>query len=266
MDAKDLYAALAVQFQPEACTEVFPVKGLQTDHCRQVERVYTATFASREVFNALKHSDARRCVLFTHHPVPQRPVDATDYPPISKEDLALMRAREISLFSYHIPLDRNGPYSPGTNLVRVLGATPRAAFYLQNGVYMGLICDSPFRTAEEAADTLGALLGHRTSLYPYGGSVLENGRLAVMCGGAKDATIYEFLRAQGCNAFITGVTSLRAAICPPIHKAAQRAGVSLIGGTHYSTEKFAPMAMVDFFKALRLPCEFLSETPQLDEL
>lgn len=263
MDAKELYAALAVQFQPESCTEVFPIKGLQTDHCRQVERVYTATFASREVFDALERSDARRCVLFTHHPVPQRPVNASDYPPISKEDLALMRAREISLFSYHIPLDRNGPFSPGTNLVRALDATPREAFYFQNGVNMGLICDSPFHTAEEAADALGALLGHRTSLYPYGGS---DGSLAVMCGGSKDATICELLRAQGCNAFITGVTSLRAAICPPIHKAAQRAGVSLIGGTHYSTEKFAPMAMVDFFKALRLPCEFLPETPQLDEL
>ena len=50
------------------------------------------------------------------------------------------------------------------------------------------------------------------------------------------------------------------------HAAAKAAGVSLVGGTHYSTEKFAVMEMVKFFQNLGLEAEFLPETPNFAEL
>ena len=42
--------------------------------------------------------------------------------------------------------------------------------------------------------------------------------------------------------------------------------VSLVGGTHYSTEKFALIAMTRFFEGLGLECTFLPETPNFEEL
>ena len=47
---------------------------------------------------------------------------------------------------------------------------------------------------------------------------------------------------------------------------AQKNAVSLVGGTHYSTEKYAVMEMVKFFENLGLECEFLPETPNFEEL
>jgi hypothetical protein len=50
------------------------------------------------------------------------------------------------------------------------------------------------------------------------------------------------------------------------HEEAQKNAVSLVGGTHYSTEKYAVMEMVKFFENLGLECEFLPETPNFEEL
>ncbi|MBR4860573.1 MAG: hypothetical protein IKU09_00055 [Firmicutes bacterium] len=38
------------------------------------------------------------------------------------------------------------------------------------------------------------------------------------------------------------------------------------GGCHYSTEKYAPMAMVKFFEGLGMEAEFIEEAPHLSEM
>lgn len=54
MKAETLYQRLAHTFQPDTCTEVFPVIGLQADNAEEIRRVYTATFASPQVFRQLE--------------------------------------------------------------------------------------------------------------------------------------------------------------------------------------------------------------------
>jgi hypothetical protein len=39
-----------------------------------------------------------------------------------------------------------------------------------------------------------------------------------------------------------------------------------LGGTHYSTEKFACMAMTKYFEKLGLPSEFIEDAPGLADL
>ena len=163
MKSSTLYRWLEWTFQPQTCTEVFPVIGLQEDNTEEITRVYTATFASPEVFEQLERLDANTCMLFTHHPKPQRLNTADPPPQISQKWLDFLKERRISLFTYHIPLDRNSPFSPGVNLARALGAEPYDSFFEQNLVRMGVVCTSPFSTATELAQAMERVVGHATT-------------------------------------------------------------------------------------------------------
>ena len=266
MKAKDLYNALEQEFRPWECTEVFSSMGLQFDHTDVVNKVYTAAFVSDEVMDQMEARDTTDCLLFTHHPVPQKQDLTKDSPPPSPQLIARLKARRISVFNYHIPLDRVSPWSPGTNLAKAVGLTPYESFYEQNLVKMGLLCDSPFRMLTEFAHAAEQALGHPVKIYPYGGEELPEGKVSLMGGGASNPNIYAELREKGIRVFFTGMTSPEIPWVARNHAAAKAAGVSLVGGTHYSTEKFAVMEMVKFFQNLGLEAEFLPETPNFAEL
>ena len=266
MKAKDLYNALEQEFQPWECTEVFSSMGLQFDHTDVVNKVYTAAFVSDEVMDQMEARGATDCLLFTHHPVPQKQDLTKDSPPPSPQLIARLKARRISVFNYHIPLDRVSPWSPGTNLAKALGLTPYEEFYEQNLVRMGLLCHSPYQTLSQLARAAEQAFGHPVKVYPYGGEDLREGRVAIMGGGASNPDIYAQLREKGINVFLTGMTSPNIPWAARNHEEAQKNAVSLVGGTHYSTEKYAVMEMVKFFENLGLECEFLPETPNFEEL
>ncbi len=266
VSADKVNKALDEYFRPWECTEVFPKIGEQYHYADELEKVYTACFADEEVFAELQRRGAHDCMLFTHHPAPQKTALDADYPPLSELSLKIMKENRINLFAYHIPLDRNGVYSPGNNLAKVMGARPFGEFYLQNKVLMGVLCDTDLKTRSDVVECLEKTLGHECRCYPYGSEELMGGRIAIMGGGAKDTTIYDYLIEQGVNCFICGVTNPGAAWIQAIHDAAKKAGVNLIGGTHYSTEKFAPKAMCDFFEKLGLESEFIESAPKLSEL
>ena len=264
--AQEIYAALEAEFRPWECTEVFDTIGLQYENTENIRKVYTATFASGEVLDELERRGATDCLLFTHHPVPQKENLMKEYPPIPQELVERLAANRITLFTYHIPLDRIGPWSVGVNLAKAIGVNPFEEFYEQNRVRMGLLCDSPYESVSQLADAIAAVLGHPVKIYPYGDDMLTGGRMALMGGGASNPAIYEELRSKGINVFFTGMTTQRVPWIARIHEAAKAAGVTLIGGCHYSTEKFAPMEMVKFFQGLGLEAEFIEETPHLDEM
>ena len=265
LSAQEVYAALEQEFRPWECTEVFSVKGLQFHNTDTINKVYTATFVSEEVMDQLEARDARDCMLFTHHPVAQRKDLTKNSPPLPESLVQRFRERHITVFNYHIPLDRVSPWSPGTNLAKAIGLAPYEPFYEQNLVKMGLLCDSPFHTLTEFAKAVEQALGHPVKVYPYGGEELPGGKVSLMGGGASNPNIYEELREKGIRVFLTGMTSPEIPWVARNHAAAKAAGVSLVGGTHYSTEKFAPMEMVKFFQSLGLESEFLPETPNFAE-
>ena len=266
MPAQEIYAALEREFRPWECTEVFSTMGLQFDNTDVVHKVYTATFVSREVLEVMEGRGDTHCLLFTHHPVSQKEDLMHDSPPVAQDIVERLKARNISVFNYHIPLDRVSPWSPGTNLAKALGVTPYEEFYEQNLVRMGLLCHTPFTTVTQFAQRVREVLGHEIRVYPYGDEQLMGGNIALMGGGASNPNIYAELREKGINLFFTGMSSPNIPFCARNHAAAKAAGVSILGGTHYSTEKYAVMEMVKFFEGLGLESEFLPETPNFEEL
>lgn len=266
MDAYELYQRLEWSFQPETCSDVFPKKGLQLDNTSVIRKVYTATFASSEVMEQLLKKNASECLVFTHHPKQQRKQTQDPPPELDQKWIDMMKERKISLFSYHIPLDRNGPFSPGNSLAKAINAVPFDSFYEQNEVRMGVICTTPYSTTSELQKALTDAVGHPTKLYLYGKEHLRGNRIAIMAGGAKSTSVYEQLSHWETDIMITGVTDPNTPWVAKIHEAAKNSGVSLLGGTHYSTEKFALIEICRYFNALGMPSEFISETPRLEEL
>ncbi|SHI83654.1 Nif3-like dinuclear metal center hexameric protein [Lutispora thermophila] len=266
MRALDIYNKLEKYFKPEQCTDVVK-NGIQYHNAEEIEKVYTATFASESVISEILMRGQKNVLLFTHHPLPQR--KPPDYGPseISRRLIMEMKENKVSLFSYHIPLDRNGVYSPGNNLAKAMGIIPYDEFYFQNNVFMGVLCNSHFATVYEAKERLEQAIDHKAKLYCYGDSYLNDGRIAIMAGGASNLDIYEYLADKGVNTFITGVTNpKKAEWIAEIHEKAKENGINLIGGTHCSTEKFACIAMLDFFRGMGLESEFIDEEPDFCDL
>ena len=64
---------------------------------------------------------------------------------------------------------------------------------------------------------------------------------------------------------ITGVTIVNKN-SEKSHKFEKENHINLLGGTHYSTEKFAPIEMCKYFSNLGLPSEFVEDEPDLYDL
>lgn len=64
---------------------------------------------------------------------------------------------------------------------------------------------------------------------------------------------------------VTGITAQRPH-SQSAHDFAKEHGISLLGGTHYSTEKFACIAMCEYFEKLGLEAEFIPEEPLFEDL
>lgn len=266
ISASFLYARLEEQFKPSRCTDVFPKVGLQMDNTDKIHKVYTATFANPTVISEILSRGEKDILLFTHHPRPPMPNLGTGYVDIPEDMVEEMSRNRISLFSYHIALDGGGYYSPSYTLGRAIGANIYDFWYFQNGVNIGSLCQSRFHTVNELADRFAETLGHRVSCYPYGGNELRDGKFAIMPGCAKSVEAYSHLRDIGVTAMVTGVTAKTADWVDAVHKAAEENGIALLGGTHCSTEQFAPRTMCGYFENLGIESEFIPEAPNMNEI
>ncbi|MEA5059180.1 MAG: Nif3-like dinuclear metal center hexameric protein [Candidatus Pelethousia sp.] len=267
VNANELYEALEQCFEPDRYTELFPQIGLQYHNTDRIERIYTATFASIPVLRSILDKNTKNSLLFTHHPVPPKPNEDGNYGVIPQDLLEEMQDKKLTLFSYHIAMDCNNKYSPARTLAKALGMQPYAPFYPQNGGYIGVLCHTErTSTVTGISAALQRVLGHEVKVYGFGEDALTSKNVAVMPGGAKNRDIYAFLRQQNINVFITGVTNENISWVKETHDKAREYGVNILGGTHYSTEKFAPMAMAEFFDQFGLQTEFIPDLPNLADL
>lgn len=266
IESKKIYRILEEFFKPCECTDIFDKIGIQYHNTDTVTKVYTSTFASRKAIETVLSKNEKNIMLFTHHPVPPKLDENLPYPDIPKDLIREMQKNKVSLFSYHIPLDRHNPYSPSNTFAIEMGLTPYDTFYLQNGVSMGELCNSNYININEIEDKMETLLGHTVNLYKYGTEFIQNGRVAVMSGCAKNPLIYSYLKDIGINVFLTGVTNQDITWVPLIHENAKENGINIIGGTHYSTEKFAAVKMTKFFERLGIQSEFIEESPNLGDI
>jgi len=108
-------------------------------------------------------------------------------------------------------------------------------------------------------------VGHEVKLYNYGSNAIAWEKIALVAGGGMDTEMLKEIAAEGINTLVTGVTVLND-FSKERHDFAKEHGINIIGGTHYSSEKYACIAMCDYFETLELKAEFIADEPCMADL
>lgn len=187
---------------------------------------------------------------------------------IPVDTLKLFRERKISIYNLHVPLDANGKYGTTKNLALALGVKQISEFLEYGGVYVGIIGATEYQTLLQLKKRFENVVNHEVALYQYGDDVIMNYTVALAAGGGNIDTVYPYLRKQGVNTYITGIASMRSGFSPAIeaHSMAEKNEINILAGTHYSTEKFACMKMVEYFSQFGIQSEFVPDMPCMEDM
>lgn len=278
MEAQELYKKLDKNFKLDLCKDDWSYidyndyysdnfknryMGVLLDNSQVIDSVYTAVFPSDKVLDYILNFKKENILLFTHH---AQIWDLVNYfNDISLKLLPKLKKNKISIYTIHVPLDMNGEYSTGTNLARALEITPEGEFYEYFGVKVGIIGRTKLNTPEELAEKLSSLVGHKTKLWKYGSDEILDHKVAVVGGGGNTIEGIEEITELGINTYVTGITVLND-LSKKVHEFEKEKEINLIGGSHYSTEKFACIAICEYFKEIGLECEFIEDDPILEDI
>ncbi len=238
--------------------------GLVCDNTSEINSVYTAVFPSEEVMKFILKTGKKNILLFVHHPSIW---DIRAAPKIffqmNKNLLEEFKKNKISIYNLHVPLDNYSDYSTSKTLAKKLGLKEIEPFAPYFGGLAGVIGKTKLGLSALKAE-FEKIAGHKTVLYNYG-TEIKNSLVGVTAGGGNQIETLEELKKRGINTFITGV-SIKNDHSKKEHDYAKENKINILGGTHYSTEKFACIKMCEYFKKIGLPCEFIEDKPILEDM
>ncbi|MFW9788113.1 MAG: Nif3-like dinuclear metal center hexameric protein [Candidatus Thorarchaeota archaeon] len=282
MKAEQLFASLDEEFELDKLTddewgnldlgdnitENFKTTrmGLALDNTDEIHNVYTAVFPSERVLDRIISSDERNVLLFTHHPMIWDPRPGEHpFRNIPHRYLDQLKKRAISYYSIHVPLDRNGPYSTTVSLAKAIEIDIEDEFFDYFGVKAGIIGKTECKTVSNLVAQFEDSVGHPVRTWAYGSPEISNQRVALVAGGGNYPEIAEEISGTDVRNFITGVTMKVANYEPSLrfHELCEEHKINVISATHYSTEKFACIAVLKFFDRLGLSAEFIEDEPNI---
>lgn len=282
MNAYELYNLIDNDFELNSCVDYWEMKfseyiaddfknksmGLVLDNTCTINKVYTAVFPTYAILDKLLHSGEKDILLFTHHP---KIWDITKVPAfidISEDYLKRLKENKISMYTLHTPLDKNGQYSTSVNLANILDIKINEEFCEDEGVKIGIIGSTNLNHIEQLYIKVSGTTGHTVKLFRYGNNIIKGSKVALIAGGGNISDILPELHEKGINTFITGVTRIEEKFEPSVifHKIANELGINIIGATHYSTEKYACIEVVKYFKNLKIKAEFMEGIYDLEDL
>lgn len=164
-----------------------------------------------------------------------------------------------------MPLDNYGKYSTSVTLAKALGVKPKKAFAPYFGAMAGVFGKSNCKTVQDLKNKFQKIVKHEVSLYNYGNNEIIDSNVAIIAGGGNEVDFLKEISKAGINTFVTGLT-VKNVYYSEAHRYAEKRGINILGGTHYSTEKFACMSMVDYFTEFGLPSEFIENDPIIEDM
>ncbi len=238
--------------------------GIVCDNADKITKVYTAVFPEDNVMQRILEEKRENVMLFMHHPLiwDIRKSPAVFQPP-KREYLEEFKKRNISIYVLHVPLDNYGEYSTSKTLADAIGVKIEKPFASYFGSLAGVICSTNLNF-NNLKKKFAEVLGHEVKDYRYGDEIKDR-KIAVVGGGGTDLDVLKEMVQLGVNTIATGIVVLNNH-SSPAHKFAKEHKINLLGGTHYSTEKFACQAMCNYFKKLGLESEFIPGEPVMKDL
>ena len=240
--------------------------GLVCDFAKEIKKVYTAVFPSEDIMRKILDSGASDAMFFIHHPAIWDIRRAPEvFQQMNPKLLQQFKERKISIYNLHVPLDHYGEYSTGVTLAKALDTKPKKAFVPYFGSLCGVIAKTSFTTIEDLRNKFQEAVGHKVSLYKYGDDKIKNKTIAIIAGGGNQLEMLKEIAKAGINTFVTGITA-KNNHSKTAHEFLEKNKINVLGGTHYSTEKFSCIAMVDYFKKIGLAAEFVEDKPVMEDM
>jgi putative NIF3 family GTP cyclohydrolase 1 type 2 len=238
--------------------------GLMVRGIGDVERAVTCVFPSDRVAASLEPGT----LLFSEHPL-----DFADEPgflPLARESFETLKGRACGFFHAHAPLDMHPEVSPSRLCARGVGLEGLEEYYpIADGIPGGAAIVGESRLSLEGlAEAFRAFLGPEIKVHVITRPRFEAGRVAVVAGGGADVDILGASIERGCQTYVTGnaATNIRLDWVQEKVRAfrelAEEAEVALIDAMHYGMEKPPQLEMVEWFRRLGLPAEFVPDGPK----
>jgi putative NIF3 family GTP cyclohydrolase 1 type 2 len=243
--------------------------GIMLDNADEIDKVYTSTFPDMTILDDILSRNETNILFLSHHAMGYDPMlDGFPFYNIPITYLKKLKERRISFYVLHIPLDKNGTYSTSVNLAKELQLQITAEFCEYLGSKVGVICKTSFTKLEDFALHVENVMGHAINIRRYGDEIIERKTVGVAAGGGCIDFVADELAALGINTFLTGCTRPIPSFEPNMefHRIAKENKINLVGATHYSTEKFACMAVVEYFAGLGIEAEFIEGVPCMEDL
>lgn len=283
MESSKLYARLEEDFITPAMSDEWATRmievqdfisdnfkkrsmGLVCDFAQEITRVYCAVFPEQSVMNKIIADNTHDALLFVHHPSiwDIRKAPAV-FQQMNRGLLEEFKKRRIAIYNLHVPLDNFGPYSTSNTLAEALGIKVERACVPYFGGLAGVIGTTTCKTTSELGILFEKAVGHPVKRYDYGNGKIINGGVVVVAGGGNEVGYLKEAFDMGINTVITGISS-RNPHSEKEHAYEEQNGINVLGGTHYSTEKFACEKMCNYFTKLGLPSEFVAGIPVLEDM
>lgn len=153
------------------------------------------------------------------------------------------KQRNISVYNLHHPLDNLNKigdlneYSTSKTLADRLSVPTERLFAESSGGKFGVI-GSYQGNLDSLKSDFSSQVDHKVSVYNYGDPRIPENEIAVIAGGGNQKQFLEEMVKNNIYTFVTGV-SVKNEVSAEAHQFAQEKGINILGGTHYSTEKFA---------------------------
>jgi hypothetical protein len=189
-------------------TEVFEAdfcqrfNGMMLRSSDSVGEVFCAAFPGPGVIARLFELAQEGALLFLHHPIDME-VAGVGFLPIPPDQLERLRARGVSVYACHAPMDCHDEIGTNASIVEAFGARVEQGFAPYGIGLAGRIASVPPASLDE-------LVQHGRDV--FGVERVETGgarpeaitKVAIVAGGGDDVELFEAAEQLGAQVYITG--------------------------------------------------------------
>jgi dinuclear metal center YbgI/SA1388 family protein len=208
--------------------------GVQVEGRAEVRRIATGVTASQRLLEAAVEWGAD--AILVHHGYFWRNEDVT-VTGIKKRRIAHLLRHDVSLLTYHLPLDAHPQLGNNAQLARRLGLVEQGRFGEQDIACHGELGET--QTLAQFSAHIATILQRTPQVL---GADAQPIRRIAWCTGAAQG-YFEAAIALGADAFLTGEISE-----PCVH-IAQETGVAFIAAGHHATERYGARALGEHLAA-----------------
>jgi putative NIF3 family GTP cyclohydrolase 1 type 2 len=235
----------------------------------RVREVFCAAFPSPDILEALLDRTRGDALLFLHHPIDME-TGGVGFLPVVPQELEALRAKRVSVYACHAPMDVHDGIGTNAAIVAALGVEVERGFAPYGLGMAGRLGTLPSTSLEALVRQVRDVFG--VERVDVGGARPERvTRLAIVAGGGDDVERFHAAEAWGADVYLTGEWTTRAtppgeaegawaagnrAACQAYVEGSEMAFVAV---SHAASEHLVMVAqMVDTFRQLGLPATCLA--------